>query len=86
MSFEGVADPARSKTAVFAARVLWSFSEVHRVLGHAEAGDHAAWAKRFLIDRVQTRSTAGFFGRSPPTGDRSKSTSISTHRRLAFMP
>jgi N-acylglucosamine 2-epimerase (GlcNAc 2-epimerase) len=61
VSFEGVLNGSGRKTAVFVARLLWFFSEVHRVVDHPEAAAQARGAKHFLLNRLEDRADGGLF-------------------------
>src|SRR5262249_17726121 len=61
MLFNGDIDRHEKKTAVFVARLLFFFSEVHRVIGRPEAAVQAARTKRFLLDRLEDRVHGGLF-------------------------
>jgi mannobiose 2-epimerase len=61
VDFNGDIDPQEKKSAVFVARLLFFFSEVHRVIGHPQAAAHAERTKRFLLDRLEDRVNGGFF-------------------------
>jgi cellobiose epimerase len=59
VDFDGEIDPQEKKTTVFVARLLFFFSEIHRVIGHPEAAIHAARTKRFLLDRLEDHVHGG---------------------------
>jgi mannobiose 2-epimerase len=61
VSFEGVLNRSGRKTAVFVARLLWFFFEVHRVVDHPEAAAQARRAKHFLLNRLEDRAGGGLF-------------------------
>src|SRR6516164_204034 len=61
VNFNGDIDGHEKKTAVFVARLLFFFSEVHRVIGHPDAAVQAARTKRFLLDRLEDRIHGGLF-------------------------
>src|SRR5262249_18596673 len=61
VDFNGDIDPNEKKSAVFVARLLFFFSEVHRVIGRPEAAVQAARTKRFLLDRLEDRVHGGLF-------------------------
>jgi mannobiose 2-epimerase len=61
VDFNGDIDPNEKKSAVFVARLLFFFSEVHRVIGHPEAAVQAERTKRFLLDRLEDRVHGGLF-------------------------
>jgi cellobiose epimerase len=59
VSFDGAIDSTKPKGAVVTARLLWFFSEVHRVLQNPEAGVQAGRTKRFLLDHLVDRDHDG---------------------------
>jgi mannobiose 2-epimerase len=61
MSFDGAIDRNGPKSAVFVARILWFFSEIHRVMRHPEARGQAVRTKRFLLDHLMDADDGGLF-------------------------
>ena len=61
MDRAGRIDAAAPKTTVFVARILWTLSEAHRVLGIPECLTQAGRTKRFLIDRLADPRDGGLW-------------------------
>ena len=67
MDNAGRIDRSAAKSTVFVARILWTLSEIHRVLALPECLDQAARTRRFLADRLVDPRDGGLWWSA--TGD-----------------
>jgi mannobiose 2-epimerase len=61
MDNAGRIDRAAPKSTIFVARLLWTLSTVHRVLGVPEARAQADRTRRFLVDRLADPDAGGLW-------------------------
>ena len=64
----GRIDRTAAKSTVFVARLLWTLSTVHRVLGLPETLAQADRTRRFLVDRLTDPDAGGMWWSATPDG------------------